>query len=671
MKLSALAVLVLFCSSCWGQHVTFEAIPGDQNGTQAAFAAWRSSEIARQGGRIRGDWWWGVTACDVTADGYPDLVATIHGRLGGIVLRNDFPQTGRIGYTDITSSLLSDTRLMPRADRRAHCWDFDHDGRVDIAGFSNDAKNASLFNDPGGFTRIAPMMSPIALPMAGKPSYLAPSGLTDLNGDGFLDVTDRRFDWIFQPSARTFTRRPSTYVKPTLPPEVQDLVDHNDINWRYFDCCDVTGDGLEDLLLFGYRSYSRVNFSRLLVRQPDGSLVDETVARGLPVDAQVNMIENVLGDALPEIAMSRGTAPGLYINSGGQFSRIANSSLNTEIGKHDVYPTDVDPVDFNGDGNMELIIHRSFGWLLVFEHTGSGYLPEPTLSLRGGWRADGYDVADVDQDGALDIMVGVGRGPDISFVVYRNTSTRASTGFLEPPVVFDGGVVHNASFAPSPAPVAPGSIAAVFGDGLNGGSVIHSSAIGPDGKVLTSLGGASARVNNIAAPVLYSTLGQLGIQVPFELAGESSATIRVIANGAPSTPRTFFLDNYAPGIFTLSQDGRGTVAALHEDGETLVTTEEPARLGEVVTIFATGLGPLSPPLETGSPAALHVTSSQVTVLIDGLPAELQFSGAAPGFVGLNQVNFRIPDNTRIASEIPLVLTINGRQSNAVTIPVSP
>jgi uncharacterized protein (TIGR03437 family) len=309
--------------------------------------------------------------------------------------------------------------------------------------------------------------------------------------------------------------------------------------------------------------------------------------------------------------------------------------------------------------------------MVLFENTGSGYLPNPTLSLRGLWRADGYDVADVDGDGALDIVVGVGRGPDVSIVVYRNTSAGNANGFVEPPVVFEGGVVNNASYAPSPEPVAPGSIAAVFGDKLNGGSVIHSSDIGPDGKLPTTLGGASARVNNIAAPVFYSTLGQLGIQVPFELAGESSATIRVTANGAVSQSRTFFLDTYAPGIFTLSQDGTGTVEALHEDGETLVTTEEPARPGEMVTIFATGLGPLSPPLETGFPAAQNATTSPVTVLIDGLTAELQFSGAAPGLVGMNQVNFRIPGNTRSSPEIPLVLTINGRQSNTVTIPVRP
>ncbi len=60
-----------------------------------------------------------------------------------------------------------------------------------------------------------------------------------------------------------------------------------------------------------------------------------------------------------------------------------------------------------------------------------------------------------------------------------------------------------------------------------------------------------------------------------------------------------------------------------------------------------------------------------TVTIDGIPGEMLFSGAATGFVGLNQVTFRIPASTRAASDIPVVLSIGGRQSNTVTIAVGP
>ncbi len=238
-----------------------------------------------------------------------------------------------------------------------------------------------------------------------------------------------------------------------------------------------------------------------------------------------------------------------------------------------------------------------------------------------------------------------------------------------PPDVSEGGVVNNGSFAPSPAPVAPGSIAAVFGTNLNDGTLVLGSSFGSNGRLTTTLGGTTATVNNTPAPLFYSTPGQLGIQIPFDVTG-TSATIRVTVAGQTSVPRTFAIDTVAPGIFTTTADGRGTAAVLHQDGVTPVTAQNPAHPDEVVVLFVTGLGTLAPPLATGEPAALNRVGSPV-VTIDGSSAEILFAGAAPGFVGLNQVNLRIPPNTRAGANIPVVLTMNGKPSNAVTIPVGP
>ncbi len=242
--------------------------------------------------------------------------------------------------------------------------------------------------------------------------------------------------------------------------------------------------------------------------------------------------------------------------------------------------------------------------------------------------------------------------------------------FPNPPDVSPGGVVNNGSFAPSPAPLAPGSIAAVFGTNLNDGSVVLASSFGPDGKLVATLGGSSATINNLPSPMFYSTSGQLGVQIPFETAGQTSATIRVTVNGQTSVPRTFAIDALAPGIFTVNSAGTGTAAVLHQDGVTPVTAQSPAKPNEIVVFFATGLGVLSPPLGTGEPSVGNRTAAP-TVTIDGASAEILFSGAAPGFVGLNQINLRIPPGTRTAGNIPVVLSVGGKQSNAVTIPVAP
>ena len=238
------------------------------------------------------------------------------------------------------------------------------------------------------------------------------------------------------------------------------------------------------------------------------------------------------------------------------------------------------------------------------------------------------------------------------------------------PAVFDGGVVNNASFAPSPAPVAPGSIAAVFGTGLNDGSMVLFSSFDKEGKLLTTLGGASVTVNGVPAPMFYSTPGQLGFQVPFELATAGSATLKVTVGGQSSAAITLAVDGLAPGLFSTNQEGNGAAAALHTDGVTPVTAQKPAKPNEVIVLFGTGLGLLTPALPTGEAAKNNSTAVIPTITVDGKNADVQFSGAAPGFVGLNQVNVKIPPGTRSAPDIPVVLSIGDKASNTVTIVVS-
>jgi uncharacterized protein (TIGR03437 family) len=238
------------------------------------------------------------------------------------------------------------------------------------------------------------------------------------------------------------------------------------------------------------------------------------------------------------------------------------------------------------------------------------------------------------------------------------------------PVVFDGGVVNNASFTPSPAPVAPGSMAAVFGTGLNDGSMVLFSSFDKNGKLLTTLGGASVLVNGVPAPMFYSTPGQLGFQVPFELATASTASLKVTIGGQTSAVITVPVDGLAPGLFSTGQNGKGEAAALHTDGVTPITPQKPAKPNEVIVLFGTGLGLLTPALPTGEPAKNNSTAVLPAVTVDGKNADVQFTGAAPGFVGLNQVNIKIPPGTRSAPDIPIALSIGDKQSNTVTIAVS-
>jgi len=332
------------------------------------------------------------------------------------------------------------------------------------------------------------------------------------------------------------------------------------------------------------------------------------------------------------------------------------------------------------DGFTQLL--QTFNGIQYIAHSGAG----TRAGLTGGadfvfsWTAPDASAGPV-------IFNAAGNAANNSLTelgdrIYSTSLPLAPQAPLPPPDVFDGGVVNNASFARNPAPMAAGSIAAIFGSNLNDGSQLPSSQFGSDGKLVTTLGGASVTINGIAAPLFYSFPSQLGVQIPYEVAGQTTASVVVTVAGQPSTPRTIFLDFTAPGIFTLNQQGTGQGAILIANSDILVApvgaipgrTSRPARRGEIITIFCTGLGAVSPTLATGAPAGASQTPTPATVTIDGItlpPDAVLYSGTAPGFVGLYQINAVVPDGSRLADDVALTVSLGGKTSNTATIAVGP
>mgnify|MGYP001590268716 FL=1 len=130
------------------------------------------------------------------------------------------------------------------------------------------------------------------------------------------------------------------------------------------------------------------------------------------------------------------------------------------------------------------------------------------------------------------------------------------------------------------------------------------------------------------------------------------------------------LKSAAPAIFTTTQDGRGPGAILGPRG--LVTAADPVSRGDVVAIYATGLGAVSPAAASGAPApseALCRTTDTPVVNIGGVEAEVLFSGLAPGFIGLYQVNARLRPHTPTGDNVPVVLQYGSTSSNVVTLAI--
>jgi len=231
------------------------------------------------------------------------------------------------------------------------------------------------------------------------------------------------------------------------------------------------------------------------------------------------------------------------------------------------------------------------------------------------------------------------------------------------PVVFSGGLVNAASFAPG-APLPPGGMVSVFG-----GNIATSSGGASTVPLPLTLGGASVSIGGISAPLFYSSGGQINAQIPFELPVNSRPQVVVNQGGALTVPEGITVAPTAPGIFAKNQQGSGQGAILNTQF-VLVDASAPAAAGDVVQVFATGLGATNPPVASGAAAPgappLAQVVATVTATIGGQPAQVQFAGLAPTYVGLYQVNVQIPGGLPPGTAT-LVLSAGRTTSNTVTL----
>ena len=252
---------------------------------------------------------------------------------------------------------------------------------------------------------------------------------------------------------------------------------------------------------------------------------------------------------------------------------------------------------------------------------------------------------------------------------YKGGSAGVGTAFaikipVPEPSINPGGLVSAASYQ---APVAPGSIASVFG------SFFVSSLGATQSPLPASLSGLSLQFDfGPPAPLFFASAGQVNFQVPWELAFQSQVNLAATLNGQTGAAQTVNLAPFAPAIFTINATGSGQGAILDASNH-LVDASNPASPGStVVQIFCTGLGAVSNQPQTGSPAPLSplaYTGVIPTVTIGGVPAGVSFSGLAPGYVGLYQVNALLPAGLEPGSAVPVVISMEGISSNTVTIAV--
>ena len=227
--------------------------------------------------------------------------------------------------------------------------------------------------------------------------------------------------------------------------------------------------------------------------------------------------------------------------------------------------------------------------------------------------------------------------------------------------------------------IAPGEIVVVYGSGL-GPAQLATAAAGTGGLFGTQLAGASVSFNGIAAPMIYTSSGQVAAVVPYGITG-STALVTVTYQGETSAGFSVPIAPSAPGIFTADSTGRGQAAAVNQDGF-LNSPDHPAHPGEVITLFATGEGQTSPLGVDGKAAAAPIPQPilrpQVWIGSGSGPncddcdaAQLQYAGGVPGEIaGLMQINAVIPQYIQTGDAVPVLVTVgSGISQLGVTIAV--
>ncbi|HZT28900.1 MAG TPA: hypothetical protein VFA33_03385 [Bryobacteraceae bacterium] len=233
------------------------------------------------------------------------------------------------------------------------------------------------------------------------------------------------------------------------------------------------------------------------------------------------------------------------------------------------------------------------------------------------------------------------------------------------PSIASGGIVNAATFAPR-QPVCPGSLATIFGTNLAPGTAQAASIPLP-----VSLNGVAVTFNGLPAPLLFVSPNQINLQVPWEAlpSGTSAGTAAVVVtvNGASSVRQSVPLAAAAPAVFTF-EFGSGQAVAVNLDATVTAVESGVAGLashsaapGDIILLYATGLGPVDPPAATGNNSVdrLRPTVAAPGVLIGGQSAQVLFAGLSPDFVGVYQLNVVVPQSVPTGDAVPVQIQAGG------------
>lgn len=258
-----------------------------------------------------------------------------------------------------------------------------------------------------------------------------------------------------------------------------------------------------------------------------------------------------------------------------------------------------------------------------------------------------------------DMVIGSGLGAtNFQIVFYVRAPAMKGTGvFLDPQ-----GVVNSASSAPFTAQYSPGEFITLYGTGLASADA-HITGL----PIPTTLGNVQLKIGDgssatpISAPV-YDVCAQCNPQqisalIPYNVSTNTGyVTFQLVNNGTASNVVTGYLGATSPGVFTVPPGGFYEGAIQHAADYSLVTDSSPAKAGETIVVYCSGLGAVTPAVNAGAaPTATTQVVAPVEVYIGGTQATVKFAGIS-GVAGLYQLNVVVPSGLTAGKNVIEVLS---------------
>ncbi len=214
----------------------------------------------------------------------------------------------------------------------------------------------------------------------------------------------------------------------------------------------------------------------------------------------------------------------------------------------------------------------------------------------------------------------------------------------------------------------PNALVTLFGENITSGASASGSIPLP-----RELAGVQVKANGAPLPLLWVSPSQINLQCPDGPPGQRFS-MTVERGNQISAAVEVAQEHATPGIFTIDAtgEGQGSILIANTDKFAMPVTpgvpSQPAAQGDYISIFATGLGSLTVPVPLGEAAkgAESRVIAPVSVRIGGIASEVTYAGMAPGWVGLYQVNARVPAGAPAGDAVPVVISVTRPDGSAVT-----